>query len=203
MNYLLILSTVMLFGFANTKNSPNSFEYRLTAIVQAFKQEIMNKEECEKLKRDTYDLNGAIADALKTENEYTPVEKSELENLKKEAEALEAYIGIIGNCGGFILTKENFELANRRIGGTVVSVIKNKYCVDVITVTIGDYVTYLGENNLLKNYKIAYSWKVIKGINTGSGTMGLMSKTVRGFYDNREKPSQKKISVFGITCNEF
>lgn len=193
----------MLFGFASTKNSPNSFENRLTAIAQAFKQEIMNKDECERQKGEARDLKGDIENDLYSENKHTPDETSQLNELKKEAEALEGYIEVVGNCGSNFFSIDHLHLANKRVGGSIASLIKDKYCVDVITVTIGSYIVYLGENNSTKDYKVSYNWYVPKGIISGSGKMVIESKTVRRIYDNREDPKQGRATISGITCLEF
>ncbi len=203
MNYLLIFSTTLLFGFSSSKDSPNSFDYRLTTIAQAFKQEIMNKDECEKLKEEASDLKGDIENDLYSNNEYSPDEINELKKLKEEAEALEGYIEVVGNCGNDFFPIEHLHLANKRIGGSITALIKDKYCVDVITVTIGRYIAYLGENNSTKDYKVSYNWYVPKGIISGSGKMVIESKTVRRIYDNREDPKQERATISGITCLEY
>lgn len=203
MKILLLMSSIILFSFSELKENPSDFEYKLSGIVHNFKQEIMDKEKCEKHKREASDLVDDIKDAIKMEDKYTLDELVKLKELKKETEALEEYIASVGDCGNYIPSIEDFNLANRRVGGRVVSIIKDKFCVDIIAVNIGKYVAYIGENNTIKNYIVTYKWKASNGMNTGSGTMGLSKKSVRHIYDNREKPNQNKISVFGITCKEF
>jgi len=113
------------------------------------------------------------------------------------------YIAVIGNCGNNILSLENFYLANRRVGGGVLNVVKRKFCVDVISVTIGDYITYLGENNSSNKYTITYRWKAPNGTYTGNGEMGLMKNCVRHIYNNRKEPKQKKITFLSVACKAF
>lgn len=203
MKLIFLFASILLFGFSSLKESPNDFEYKLSDIVRKFKSEVMDKDECEKQKRAADDLADDIEDAIKNVDEYNSDEIIELKKLQKEAEALEEFIAAVGNCGNYIPSIKNFNLANRRVGANVASIIKDKYCVDVISVSIGNYVAYLGENNSSKNYTVTYKWKAPNGMNTGNGTMGLSQLSVRHIYDNREKPNQKNISVFGITCKEF
>jgi hypothetical protein len=203
MKFTILITSILFFGLYNLNKKPNDFDSELSHIVHKFKEEIMDEDECEKQKQEAGDLVEDIEDALKMEDSYTSKEMSELKDLKKEAKALEGFIAAVGNCGNYIPNLDDFNLANRRVGASVVSVSKNEYCVDVISVTIDDYVAYLGENNSLKNYTVTYKWKALNAINTGEGTMGLSKKSVRHIYDNREKPSQKKVTVFGITCKEF
>ena len=163
----------------------------------------MDKDECEKQKRAADDLSDDINDAIKNTDEYNYDEIIELKKLEKEAEALEEFIAAVGNCGNYIPSIKIFNLANKRVGASVVSIVKDKYCVDVISVTIGNHVAYLGENNSTNNYTITYKWKTPNAMNSGNGTMGLSALSVRHIYDNREKPIQKNISILGITCKEF
>lgn len=203
MKSLLLFITLVLYGSFGLKKSPGDFEYKLTNIISKFKSEIMDKSECEKQKIAAENLSDEIKEAIENIEEYNSNHLDELKKLKKEAEALEEFIAAVGHCGSYIPSIENFNLANRRVGASVVNVIKDKYCVDVISVTIGDYTAYLAENNSTKNYTVTYKWKAPNGMNYGNGNMRLSKLSVRHFYDNREKPSQRHISIFGITCKEF
>jgi hypothetical protein len=203
MKSILLITSIFIFNSFVLRESPNDFDYRLSDIVRKFKLEIMDKDECEKQKRAADDLSDDINDAIKNTDEYNYDEIIELKKLEKEAEALEEFIAAVGNCGNYIPSIKIFNLANKRVGASVVSIVKDKYCVDVISVTIGNHVAYLGENNSTNNYTITYKWKTPNAMNSGNGTMGLSALSVRHIYDNREKPIQKNISILGITCKEF
>ncbi len=202
MKLILIITTTIFFGVFNTQDTPSDFDYKLSSIARNFRSDIMNEEGCEKQKTAAYELADEIEEAIESD-EYTSEEILELKKLKKETEALEEYIGVIGNIGNYNLSISDFNLINRRVNANISSVIRDKYCVDVILITIGDYAVYLAENDSSKNYKISYNWKAKKGMNTGSGNMGLWKYSMRHIYDNRENPTQKNISIFGITCKEF
>jgi hypothetical protein len=199
--FLLIL--FLSFGFSNLKDNPSDFDYKLSEIVNKFKQEIMDKDECNKQKNETYYLSRNLEEALNLEGQYTQDEKYELRKLKKEADALEDYISSVGDCGNFSPTIEYLNLANERIGGSISYLIKDKFCVDVISVTIDDYVAILLENNTNKSFTISYQWTTSDGILKGNGTMGLPKRSVRHIYDNRDNRDRKNISIIGITCNEL
>jgi hypothetical protein len=203
MKCLFLIFSILSFGFSSMKETPNDFDSKLSDIVREFKQEIMNKDECEKQKREADGLADDIENAIKMEGEYTTEEVSNLRKLKEEAEAIEEYIAAVGNCGNYIPSIDNLNLANRRVNGKIVNILKDKFCIDVISVTIGEYVAFLGENATTKNYKVVYKWKAQNGMDAGNGTMGLSKMSVRHIYDNREKPNQKSITVFGIVCKEF
>ena len=203
MKYILLMSTILLFGFSIKKENSNSFDHKLSTIASKFNQEIMDKDECENQKIEADDLSEDITSEIEKEDEYSSDEINKLKILKKEAEALEQYIAVIGNCGNNILSLENFYLANRRVGGGVLNVVKRKFCVDVISVTIGDYITYLGENNSSNNYTVTYRWKAPNGTYTGNGEMGLMKNCVRHIYNNRKEPKQKKITILSVACKAF
>lgn len=199
---LIIIPTILL-QFSVLKENPIDFDQKLTDISRKLRLEIMDKDKCEKLKRDAASTTDEIEAAIKKTEKYSSAEIIKLKQLKKEAEALEYFIAAVGNCGNYIQSIEDFYLANRRVGATISTVIKGKYCIDFISVSIGEYVAFLGENNSTTNYTVTYQWKAINGLNTGNGKMGLPKLSMRHIYNNREKPSQKNISVYGITCNEF
>lgn len=203
MKLALLFTSILLFGFSSLKEGPNDFDYKLSDIVRKFKSDIMDRDECEKQKRAADDLADDIKKAIKNEDEDNSDEIIELKKLEKEANALEEFIASVGNCGNYVPSIQNFNLANRRVGANVAVIIKDKYCIDIISVSIGNYIAYLGENNSSKNYTVTCKWKTTNSMNTGNVTMGLPALSVRHIYDNREKPIQKNISVFGITCKEF
>lgn len=204
MKSILIIASLIFLGFSNfLQKTPSDFDYELSDIARNFRDEVMNEDECEKQKSAAEELADEIEDALDMQDEYNSDEIFELKKLKKEAEALESFIAAVGYCGGNILSIDAFNLANQRVNASVNYVIKDKYCVDVILVTIDDYVAYLAKNNYSKNYTVAYKWKAQNGMSTGNGRMGISKFGLRHIYNNREKTSQKDISVFGITCKEF
>ena len=203
MKTLIFLFSILLFPNNLEIEKYNNFDSELSWIASELRSNIMDKDECENLQAKTDDLVTEIEDAIEDEDEYTEEDIIKFEKLKKEAEALEDYIAVVGNCGNYSLSMDDFHLANQRIGGDVVSVSKDIYCVDVIMITIGEYVTYLGHNNSRKNFTVAYNWKTSTGMNSGNGTMGLTGMSVRHIYDNRENPELVDIEVYGVSCVEF
>ena len=205
MKHSFLISFFLLFGFLNSKSNINNFEYQRTDIIQKFKQGIMDKSECENQKREAGYLAREIENAIEKEDNYTAPEISNLKTLKKEIEALEDYIAVVGNCGNNLLSLENFNLINRRVQGDVLNFGNQKFCIDITTVRIGNYIVYLAENNTLNNYTISYKWqgKHKKGLSSGKGEMGLSQKSLRRIYDNRNQPLSKNISVYEISCKEF
>lgn len=201
MKLTLIIVFISVLGLLNTKESLEDFDYKLSEIAQNFREKIMDKDECENLKREAEDLVDDIEKAK--DDVYTYEEKKELGRLKKEAEALVDYIASVGDCGNYIPSIKDFNLANQRVRANISYVVKDKYCVDVITVSIGDYVAYLVENNSSKNYTLSYKWKSQNGMSSGNGNMGISKKGLRHFYNNRDENSQKMIFVLGITCKEI
>lgn len=181
----------------------SDFERKLSNIVTTFQAEIMDVDECDRQMRAAATLEADISDALRMEDEYDPEEMIHLRQLQKETAAVEAYIDVVGNVGNHFMKIDDLAFANRRIGGSIARVISGKYCVDIITVTIGDYVAYFGENNSTSNFTVNYKWKSNSGMQSGNGTMGILKSNVRHFCDNREYPTQKGKTIMGISCVEF
>ena len=96
-------------------------------------------------------------------------------------------------------------MINEKVGVGVLNALNKKLCVNIISVKIGAYVTYLAENSSTKNYTINYRWngKLANGTNKGNGQAGMLKNSLRNIYDNRNEPKQKSISVYEIVCNEF
>lgn len=205
MKHILLISFFLLFEFSSNKNNISNFEYELTDIIQKFKQGIMEKSECENQKREAGYLAREIENAIEKEDNYTAVEISNLKTLKNEVEALEDYIAVVGNCGNSLLSLENFNLINSRVQGDVLNLGNQKFCVNITTVKIDNYIVYLAENNTSNNYMVSYKWreKHKNGVSSGKGEMGLSQMSLRHIYDNRNQPSRKNITVYGVTCKEF
>lgn len=181
--------------------SPEDFESKLNDIVAKFKREILDKQECEKYKREADDLVEEIKKSINS-GDYTNEEVSKLNKLKGESEALEEYIAAVGGCANYVPSISDFNLANKRVKGNITQVSLNKFCIDIFSVEIDNYIVYLGVNNTSNNYTVSYNWKSATG-NGGSGTMGLTSKCVRHIYDNREHTNRKKITISNIKCVPF
>ena len=204
--FITLLTSFLMILNTSTNKSPEDFEYELSHIIREFKENVIDKDECEDLKRDADDLTDEIEEAINSEDEYTPDELSKLRILKKETEAIEDYISVVGNCGGNSLSIDNFYWANRMVNADIVTVSKNIFCVDVFKLTLGEFVVYLLKNNSQKNYKVKYNWETKSKMQSGSGEMGFANSLgvgVKSIYNNREYPENRNIKVFNITCKEF
>jgi len=203
MKYInLFFVAILLCGFSNKIDRPDDFIYKLNDIASKFKREILNLEECEKLERETYSLSLDIDYSIRNESNYTQEEKGQLDKLKKEADALYKYIIGITALRSQSIEIDNFIKANERVGGQVLSIVKDKYCLDIISVTIGGCLTYLVVNNSPYRYIIHYHWKTSKGIPNGSGTIdSVPGKSLQVILNNRKDKLLKNVSFWGITCN--
>lgn len=201
MNFLLIYFAFISL-FEKKESGINDYDSDLTRISNDFRETIFDEDECTNLKNEVGDVSNAIEEDIDSDD-YSIDEKNQLKVLLKEADALEDYIASIGNCGNYIPSIEKFNLANRRVGGSVSIISLDKYCVDVISVTIGDYICYLAKNNTTNNFTVSYKWTTPNGMHKGNGTMGLYGKSVRHIYDNRDETEQTIITVTDITCAKF
>lgn len=195
----------LLFSFSSAfcQDSPRDFEYRLSDIARSFRNNIMDEDDCARLRNEAGDLAIEIEDAIEEEEEYSSTELQELRGLEKEAEALEDYIGVVGGGGSHLLSIDDLQLANKRVRGAISYLSRGKDCMNVLTINIGDYVCFLGENASASNYTASYAWKVSGSYSKGNGTMGLPARNLRHIYDNREKPQQKAIVVYEVSCKPF
>ena len=183
------------------KKSPSDFENELTYIVKNFKENVMDEYECRKLMNNAGSISDEIEEELNDSNQYSSYEISQLRQLKTKAEALQSYIGGVGGCASAMFpTFKEFEIANQMVRGSVTYVNQGKFCVDFISVAIGNYVVYMAKNNTSTNYMVKYNWKNNTGTSKGNGTIGLPEKTVRSIYNNRSNQVQNRITIVGVTC---
>jgi len=183
------------------KKSPSDFENELNYIVKNFKENIMDEYECRKLMNNTGSISDKIEEELDGSNQYSSYEVSQLKELKTKANALQSYIGGVGSCASAMFpTFKEFEIANQMVWGSVSYVSQGKFCVDFISVTIGNYVVYMAKNNSSNGYMLKYNWKNSNGTSKGNGTMGLPEKTIRSIYNNRSNQTQKRITISGVAC---
>lgn len=201
MKAVLLVISLMFFGYVNSQETFSDFDSKLSNIAQEFRIKIMDKNECEKLKKNTENLIDDIDNVLNNKKKSNEI--YELIKLKKEAEALIDFMWTIGNCGNYILNIDNFNLANKRVNANINYIIKDKYCVDIILINIGNYVTYLAYNNTNNNYTVFYKWKAQNSMTNGYGTIGILKHSFRHIYDNRDKKEIKNIIVYSIKCKKF
>lgn len=200
MKVLLLSSIILLLGLPQATDKPSDYNRNLSNIADNFRANIMDEDECKKQMAEVSSIVDDIEDDLKKHDEFNPDEIFDLKQIYKKADALEQYIGAVGHCGNGFPTIDQFNIANRMVGGDVAEVSPGKYCIDVITVTIDKYKVYLAQNNTYSKYTVSYQWKSPDGLSKGDGYMGLASKCIRPIYDNREQPSKKSIIMFGIIC---
>lgn len=190
----------LLFSSLFIDESPSTLESKLSRIASEFREKIMDEDDCKSLMNEASRISNDIEDELDENDKYSANEISQFKEVKKKADALEGYIGSVGGCSNVFPTIEEFTIANGMVGGSVTNVHQGKFCVDFFSVSIGNYKVYLGENNTTNNYVVTYKYKTPDGSKSGNGYFGLFSKNIRHVYDNREKPNQKIIIIFGVTC---
>jgi hypothetical protein len=199
MKRLLPLLCLPLFLFTSFRISGTDYSAQLDAVVADFKQNIFDKQKCEAASQKAGSIAEAIEEVL---NEEGPdkSERKKLDALKKEAEALEDYILAVGDINSGFTTVEKLNLANARVGGTISTVQKGDFCVDITSVSVGDFICYLAENNGSEITSVNYRWKGPDGTKSGSGTVTVFSKSVRAMYTNRENKDVTKLQFMGLTC---
>jgi hypothetical protein len=198
----ILISAFLMLPYSKDNKNVNDFDSQLTQIVYEFKANIMDKNKCEELKRKADYLSDEIQDSIDDE-ENSEYEENKLVQLKKEVEAVEEFIGSVGNCGNSFPKIETIYLANNRINSTISTLIKEKFCTEIISVSLNGYVTTMAFNNSFNDYTVSYKWKALNGMNTGNGTMGLPSQAVRHIYDNRSKPASKRITIISVSCKSY
>ncbi len=177
------------------------FEARLAFICENFERDVMKKEICEQLQREAVNLVEEINEETNKEADEQIIEA--YRKVKQEAEAVADFIGSIGHCSNTILTYEKLNLASKRIRYRISNIGKGEFCIEMITISIGSYVCILAQNNSPNNYSIEYQWKTSDGRAIGNGKMGLPSRSVRAFYDNRERNNQKLPRFSLVKCQTY
>jgi hypothetical protein len=196
---LLLLLCLPFLAFTSTRIAADDFDAQLNAVVADFKQNIFDQAKCEAASQKAGTISDAIEDALNEEG-VDKAERKKLEGLKKEAEALEDFILAIGDINSGFATVEKMNLANTRVKADISNVQKGDFCVDIISVTIGEFVCYLAENTGSKIISVNYKWKGPDGTKSGSGTVKVFASSVHAMYSNRKDKDTKKVTFMGLNC---
>lgn len=195
----IYLPLVLLLSFSSTTNKA-SFEKRLNTIVKEFKLHIMDKDKCKALVKQAQALEKDIDKALAVSSNKTS--EQDLKKLKVEVQALVLYLGMVGNTGVHPISIKQLYLINQRVKAKIVNVSKNRFCVNILQVPIGDYVVQMIENPTSKDYQVNYNWRKDKSIslNTGSGQVNIPAQHVYGFFNNRQKSAWRYLDFYEVKC---
>ncbi len=199
MKYLIILLSIPFFAFHTLHISSTDFDVQLNAVVTDFKLNIFDATKCEAASKRASDISDAIEEAM-NEDGVDKSERKKLEGLKKEAEALADYILAVGGINDGFETVEKMNLANSRVNGDISPVQKGDFCVDIISVTVGEYICYLAENNSSKIISVNFKWKGPSGTKSGSGTIKVFANSVHAMYNNRNDKEVNKVTFMGLNC---
>jgi hypothetical protein len=198
---LALLLCLPFFFLTSFTTSADDFDAQLNGVVADFKQNIFDQQKCEAASQKAGSISDAIEDAL-NEDGVDKGERKKLEGLKKEAEALEEYILAVSDVNAGFETVEKMNLANARVHGDISAEQKGDFCTDIISVSIGDFICYLAENNGSKIISVNYKWKGPDGTKSGSGTVSVFANSVHPMYNNRKDKEVKKVTFMGLVCKE-
>lgn len=203
MKTVILLASVFLLSYVPLLANPNTiqFDIQLNEFVVAFKNEILDLTACEKIRNEIKDLVLDIERESLQESKYESEDIIALKQLKKDGDALERFIGVLGNCGHYYLTIEMFELANIRFKGTYQIILQNDNNLNVIAYNIEGYQFLFFENNSEVQYRVHYKWKEIDGFKSGDGTLGILKSSITNIIDNRFNP-EAKFYIYDIKSNE-
>jgi hypothetical protein len=199
---LKLLTLVLCFpllSFITLKDSATDYDKQINDVVADFKLNIFDQQKCQAASQKAAGIADNISDAI-NEGDLSKADLKKLEDLKKDAEAVEDYIMAVGNLDGGFETVEKFNLANNRVKGDIGSVSNGKFCVDIISVSIGDFICYLAENNNDKITSVNYSWKSPAGAKSDSGTITVFAHSIGAMYSNRKDPKTNTVEFMGLVC---
>ena len=199
MKQLFLLLILPFFLFSSFRLSTTDYDAQLNEVAADFKKNIFDQQKCMAASTKAGDIADAIEEALNDDG-LDKAERKKLEGLKKEAEALEDYILAVGDINDGFETVEKMNLANSRVHGEINEVQKGDFCVDILSVTIGDYICYLAKNNGSKIISVNYRWKSPAGTKSGTGTVKVFAESVHAMYNNRNDKEVKEVKFMGLIC---
>ncbi|MGL4598621.1 MAG: hypothetical protein ACRCYO_13980 [Bacteroidia bacterium] len=201
MKHLFLFLILPLFAFASFPEAIADFDKQLNDVVAEFKTNVMDQQKSQATAQKAADLAERISDAM-NEDGVSKTDRKKLDELKKETEAIEAFITAVGDSEGGFATAEKMNLANNRIRSEMNSVQKGDFCAGVMEIIIGDFSCYLAENSGKEITAVTYRWKGPNGTKSGSGTVNVFASSVHPMYNNRKDPETKKITVMSMSCKE-
>lgn len=202
MKIIFGLLSLALLPYQLYSQSVTSFQAELNNIHVEISRNLIDQNNCSDLANRAHQLSSDIEDALEDGN-YTRREVSQLREIRNESRAASDFARSVGDCSKGIVSIQDFYTVNQSIRSTLKNVKEGTYCVDVISIAINDYSSYMAVNNSSNNYTVSYSWISSSSYKRGSGTMGLSSNSMRAIYTNRDNPDERDIEVNNISCQVF
>jgi hypothetical protein len=160
----------------------------------------MDEYECKRLIGEISILSEDIDRDLLNVDQGNQLKFKELNQFKLEAKAIEEFIACVSQSANYTPDIESFNLANNRFNAEIVTISKGKFCVDIISISIGDYIAYLAINSSTNNVKFKYKLIDNKGNLIGMGESGLWHNCIRCIHNNRDESNQSLVKVKEITC---
>lgn len=200
---LLSLTIFYLFSFLiSSKEDPKYIDIKLAAIALDFKEKIRDENECMNLSEQAGSLADDCEEAINTAQyyDYTIEEINEFKRLQEDAESLRDFINAVGNCYSEICEIDELFRANDRIGGTIFSVSKDKFCSDVIGIAISNHTSFLLVNTSQDFITFKCSWRTPDKRCSGTIETGVDKRSCRFIVDNKEYSDIKAIVVTDIKC---
>jgi hypothetical protein len=197
---LFLVIAVQTMGNSQHLDTVMDFDYRLSNIVVRFKEIVMDEYECKSLLSIVSVFREDIDHVLQFTDQYRQMEIIKLKRLQIEAQAIEEFIACVGHCANYTPDIESFKLANNRINGEIIINSQNKFCIDIVSVSIGSYVACLAINYSTDNLQFTYELVDSTGNLVGMGKSGLWHNCIRCIHDNRNDLKPSHIYIKEITC---
>jgi len=197
---LCLLLIILTAGNYQNYNTDIDFYYRLSSIVQRFKEKAMDEYECKRLMGEISILSEDINKDLSYVDQGNQIKIKELNQLKFETKAIEEFIGCVSRIANYSPDIESFNLANNRFNAEIVTISKDTFCVDIISISIGNYTAYLAVNRSTNNVKFKYKLIDYKGNLVGMGESGLWHNCIRCIHNNRDESHRSLVQIKEITC---
>lgn len=191
----------LIFLFSFSASSPTAdFEGRMNTIIQAFKQALMDKDQCKALVKQAQVLEQDITKALAATSKKGTARQ--LKKLKIEASALVLYLGMVGGTEVHPISTKQLYLINRWVKAKITNVSQKRFCVNILKVNIGNYTAHLVENPSDLDYQVNYNWRIDKSISTdsGSGQEDVDAHRIYHIHNNRKKAAWRSIDFYDIKC---
>ncbi len=202
MNSITLIIFYLLSFLISSKEDPKYIDKKLSSIASEFREKIRDENACMNLSEEAGLLAEDCEEVINIAQyyDYNVEELNEFRRLKEDAESLRDFIHAVGNCYSEICEIDELYRANERIGGIIFSVSKNKYCSDVIGISIGNHTSYLLVNISQDFITFKCNWRTPDKRHSGSVETGVDERSCRFILDNKEHSDIKSIVITDIKC---
>lgn len=192
----------MSLGFSSHAQDLQKYIDDFTAIVYEVPKTIYNRESCNKMISNLDDLSEDIEKVLNDNSDINPEDVKNLRSTKIYAEALEAFLRVVGNSSysGYLKEKE-LSIVRELLDISIAQIYTGRFCANIYEIKSGSYKCLAamkkGGNDI---FKIKAQITSNSGNTVAKMDMGLLANQYRRIWSNANQLSNSSYKITTVEC---